>query len=104
MSLTEIIVTYNAKQLGYDPDSDALSAFAKDPKPDAAFYIENNRFGVGLGAIIATYTTQDPEGLVRSLEETYGAAISYVEEGSEKHTLDTNVAEGSGAAEDAGDQ
>ena len=82
----EIIVTYNAEQLGYAPDvrgglEDVLALFEHDPKPDAALYVQNIHYGVSLGAIIATYTTDDPHALVSVLKEHYGSAISIVEEG-----------------------
>jgi hypothetical protein len=82
----EIIVTYNAQQLGYDPHAsggleDVLALFDHDPKPDAALYVQSVHYGVSLGAIIAMYTTDDPHALVSALKEHYGSAISIVEEG-----------------------
>jgi hypothetical protein len=84
--MKEIIVTYNAEQLGYNPDTvggleDALLLFEHDPKPESAMYVANTRFGVELGAIIATYKTDDPTALLEKVKEAYGTAISYVEEG-----------------------
>lgn len=87
--MREIIVTYNAEQLGYTKGGleNTLDLFEHEPKPESALYIANKRFGTELGSIIATYTTDDPETLVGELKEHYGAAISYVEEGGMMHTL-----------------
>ena len=82
--MREIIVTYNADQLGYDPKGGlerATDLFEHEPKPESAIYIPNRRFGVELGAIIATYTTDDPKALLERIKEAYGTAISLVEEG-----------------------
>ena len=82
--MKEIIVTYNADQLGYDPNGgleQVIYLFEHDPKPESALYVANTRFGVELGAIIATYTTNDPKALLERIKEAYGTAISYVEEG-----------------------
>ena len=83
--MKEIIITYNAEQLGFDPHTgleQVLDVFEHDPKPESAMYVSNTRFGVELGAIIATYTTDDPTALLERIKEAYGTAISYVEEGS----------------------
>ncbi|MFT4307782.1 MAG: hypothetical protein ACMXYM_00230 [Candidatus Woesearchaeota archaeon] len=82
--MKEIIVTYNADQLGYDPNGgleQVIDIFEQDPKPESALYVANTRFGVELGAIIATYTTDDPKALLERIKVAYGTAISYVEEG-----------------------
>ena len=83
--MREIIVTYNAEQLGYTQPHDGLEnildVFTHDPKPESAMYLPNTCFGIELGAIVATYETDDPHELISRIKEAYGPAISSVEEG-----------------------
>lgn len=103
MKLTELIVSYNAKGLSYNPlEHEAIDVFTHDPKPEFATYVIDRRGGAQIGTIIATYRTDDPEGLARELcDSRYGSAIRYVEESGEMHALDASV--GTTDAEDASD-
>ena len=91
--MREIIVTYNAEHLGIPAGGleRVIDVFEHDPKPDTALYVANTRYGVELGAVIAMYTTEDPEGLVRALKESYGAAISTIEESERMEAYPTDA-------------
>jgi hypothetical protein len=91
--MREIIITYNAQQLGYEHArrtsglEDMLELFTHEPKPTTAIYVPNERYGIELGSVIATYLTEDPKGLLERIKEHYGAAISIVEEGGPMEAL-----------------
>lgn len=91
----EIIVHYNARRIGYQPgglESDVLAHVPSDPQARNAIYVPHERYGVELGTVLAFYETSDPSGLVRRLVESYGDAISEIEEGGEMHALDAQEA------------
>lgn len=103
---SEIIVHYNARRIGYAPsalEANVLAHVPVDPEARHAIYVPHERYGTELGTVLAFYETHDPVGLVRKLIESYGDAISEIEEGGEMHALgtaDENASEEEASKED----